>query len=231
MLDLLRPKNTNYSKIRLGDASDSGYVIPEIVLKKCNAIFSYGVGSNWTCEKEFIDKYNKPVYMFDHTLGLNTFHQNLLHFINEGLGFAPKCDDFINHYNKLGIIGDIFLKIDIEGNEWDYFLNTDIEKIASITTGLCLEIHGLSYKDIRKKAENVLNKLEKYFTLSHIHGNNQGELFTYQKYFIPDVMELSFINKKLINFEEYDTQSYPIKELDYSNNPSKPDYELKFINN
>lgn len=231
MLNLLRPKNSKHNKIRLGNTSDSGYIVPEIILEKCESMFSYGVGKNWTFENEFIEKYNKPVYMFDHTIGLSPFKNDKITFTPEGLGFVENCDDFINHYSKLKIKDNVFLKIDIEGNEWMYFMKTDISKISLVTTGLCLEIHGMADNHTRKIAENILTEIEKYFILSHIHGNNQSGLFTYEKYFIPDVMELTYINKNIENTEEYDTQTYPIKGLDYPNNPNKPDYKLKFINN
>jgi hypothetical protein len=137
MLDLLKPKNVHHKKIRLGPLEDGGYVMPEIILNQCSALFTYGVGFNWGYESEFAAKYNnKPVYMFDHTIGQEKWSKDNIHFYNEGLGFGEKCRDVIEHYNELNIEGDIFLKIDIEGAEYDYFLETDIEKIASFTHDL-----------------------------------------------------------------------------------------------
>jgi len=230
-LNTLKPKNTNHKKIRLGPPEDGGYVMPEIVLETCTALFTYGVGNEIRYELEFAQKYNKPVYMFDHTTGRENYSINeFIHFYAEGLGFEEKCKDVIEHYNELKIEGDIFLKIDIEGGEYDYLLQTNIEKIASFTNGINLEIHWIDDINNRNKLIQVLDRLSFYFTLCHIHGNNWGGLWQYEGFDIPKVLELSFINKKLVESEEEDKQTYPISGLDVANNPNVPDYLLTYIN-
>lgn len=230
MIHLLKPKNINYPKVRLGNWSDGGYVVSDKALQTCSALFTYGVGHNTTYEEDFIQTYNKPVYMFDHTMNMNSFKDGLLNYFDEGLGFEDRCGDIFDHYKRLNIQGDIFIKVDVEGAEYDYFLKTDIRKLASIASGLCIEFHKLSDPATRSMCINLLEVFEKYFTLVHVHGNNYGSLFSYEGYYIPDVLELSYVNKKLVDFEEFDKSKYPT-ELDASNNSSKPDYTLKFINN
>lgn len=230
MLNLLKPKNVHHKKIRLGPPEDGGYVMPEIILEKCSALFTYGVGSDIRYEEEFTQKYNKPAYLFDHTIGVENWSSGYIKFYNEGLGFGEKCKDVIDHYNELKIEGDIFLKIDIEGGEFDYFLQTNIEKIASIANGLSLEIHWIDDINNRDKFIQIMDKLNPYFTLCHVHGNNWGDLWNYEGFELPKVFELSFINKKLVEIEEEDKQIYPIVGLDIPNNPNQPDYPLTYIN-
>lgn len=229
MLDLLKPKNINDPKVRLGNWSDGGYVVSDKALHTCTALFTYGVGHNITYEEDFIRKYNKPVYMFDHTMKKSNSQYGRLNYFNEGLGFEDGCGDVLDHYKRLNIQDDIFIKIDVEGAEYDYFLKIDIKRLASITSGLCIEFHQLSNPVTRSMFINLLEMFEKYFTLVHVHGNNYGSLFSYKGYYIPDVLELSYINKKLVDFEEFDRSKYPT-DLDAANDPGKPDYILKFIN-
>lgn len=230
LFHLLTPKNVHHKKTRLGPPEDGGYVMPEIVLEKCSALFTYGVGHDTRYEEEFIQKYNKSAYLFDHTIGRENWSNNNIHFYNEGLGFGDRCKDVIDHYNDLKIEGDIFLKIDIEGGEYDYFTQANVEKIASFTNGLSLEIHWIDDTNNRNKFIQIMDKINPYFTLCHVHGNNWGGLWHYEGFDLPKVFELSFINKKLVQIEEEDKQIYPIEGLDIPNNPNEKDYLLKFIN-
>ena len=230
MIHLLKPKNINYPKVRLGNWSDGGYVVSDKALQTCTALFTYGVGYNITYEEDFIQRYNKPVYMFDHTMNTNSFQDGFLNYFDEGLGFGHRCGDIFDHYRILNIQNDIFVKVDVEGAEYDYFLKTDIKKLASITSGLCIEFHKLSDPMVRNMCVNLLEVFEKYYTLVHVHGNNYGSLFNYEGHHVPDVLELSYVSNKLVTSTDLDSAKYPT-DLDAPNNPSKPDYILKFINN
>ena len=65
----------------------------------------------------------------------------------------------------------------------------------------------------------------KTFDIIHIHGNNH-ELVLSDGF--PNVIEISFVNKKNnLNYTNYPT-SFPIERLDYPNNPSSPDIEINF---
>jgi len=228
ILPLLKPKKINSNKIHLGPCSDGGYVINEIVLEHCSALFTYGVAQDYRYELDFNEKYKKPVYMFDHTVDHDL--NGPLFFFKEGLGFTENCKDVIEHYNKNNIPGNIYLKIDTEGAEYDYFSKVDIDRLASFTDGICLEVHSLGNENCRNKCFEILTIINKHFTMTHIHGNNIGTLFELQGYKVPITLELSFVNKRLISHEEIDTAKYPIKDLDCSNNRNAVDYDLDFIN-
>jgi hypothetical protein len=49
----------------------------------------------------------------------------------------------INHYFQRKIDGPVYLKVDIEGGEYPYFLTADIDIIADLTIGLSIEVHWL----------------------------------------------------------------------------------------
>ena len=53
MLDLLTPKYVGHEKLRLGPKEDGGYVVPEVVLEKSCALFSYGISWDDRCEHHY----------------------------------------------------------------------------------------------------------------------------------------------------------------------------------
>jgi hypothetical protein len=75
-----------------------------------------------------------------------------------------------------------------------------------------------------------MSKLNKFFTLCHIHGNNWGGTGEFEGFTLPKVFELSFINKKLVEQEEIETSKFPIDGLDLPNNSKEEDYQLTYIN-
>ena len=229
LISLLTPYNISSPKIRLGPNYDGGYVISQIALEKCSSLFTYGVADDIRYEEDFSSKYNKPSYLFDHTINKSPWEKDLLKYTPEGLGFDDKCKDFLDHYEQFSLKKDVLLKIDIEGNEYSYFENTDLEKISKVTSGLLLEIHWINTPNILDRFINLMNQLNQYFILNHIHGNNYGTVWNYKSYILPNVLELSFINKKYNLNPVKDKISYPILNLDYPNNPSSPDINLDFI--
>lgn len=229
-IKLLKPYKTNSSKIRLGPPEDGGYVCTEDMLEKCSSIMTYGVGHDIRYEEDFIKRYNKQVYLFDHTIGRSNWSKENIEFISEGLGIQKdSCKEWFEHKNELGIEGKVLLKVDIEGGEFEYFNNTDISKLAEETVGIFLEIHWVDNKDNREAAIGILEKLKNDFVVCHIHGNNWGGLFKYNDVDIPKVLELTFVNKDILTSYEQDSSSYPIVGIDIPNNPKKEDYQLNFL--
>jgi hypothetical protein len=229
MLNYLKPKRISSNKIRLGPKQDGGYVVSEIVLDKCNGLFSYGIGNDISYEYDFFAKYNKPVFAFDHTI--NSVLPRFIRHKKEGLGIdVENCDDFINHFFQSNIKPKVLLKIDIEGSEYDYLLKADMDIISDITTGLILEVHFLDREDIRDKFIEMITKLNKYFVLTHTHANNWGDIFEYEGHSLYNVFELSFVNRSIVDWVEEDNTEYPIIGLDYSNNPNQDDFKFTFFN-
>jgi hypothetical protein len=150
----------------------------------------------------------------------------------QGLGFEENMDCFINHYFERKIEGPVYLKVDIEGGEYPYFLNTDIDTIADLTIGLSIEVHWLEKEKDRNDFIKMMERLSKRFTLVHTHGNMWGDMFNYEGNDVINVYELSFINTDYITDEIKPISiQYPIKGLDYSNNRHKEDFKFDFFKN
>jgi hypothetical protein len=229
ILKQLKPYDVFSPKKRLGPPEDGGYVITENVLEGCSALFTYGVGNDIRYEEEFYSLYKKPVYLFDHTLGRDAWQKEGLSFIPQGLGFEQNCKDWYENYVELGIRGDVFLKVDVEGYEYEYFPKVDVSKMGDHVLGLILEIHWIDGESNRNKASELLEKLSSHFVICHIHGNSWAEKFEYEGFTIPNTYEISLVNKKRISEFKPDNQEYPIKGLDVSNCPHREDYSLDFL--
>lgn len=248
MFHLLKPQDIGDKKIRLGPPGlgqhgDGGYVCPLFMLEKSTCLVTYGVGGDTRYEHDYTKKYNKQAYLFDPNVDHPDKDGEFVNFKKEGLGQGMvnnrPCKEFVEHYNELGLKGDVLLKIDTEGAEYDYFNTADISEIAKRCTGIILEIHWLDDIPHRNKAEIMLNRLKEYFVLCHTHANNWGNTFDYiQKasgskfigYTIPRVFELTFANKRYVNSITPDLQQYPIIGLDMQNNVNDPDCDLSFLN-
>lgn len=229
---LLKPFNIHKIKKRIGNQNpekkeyDGGYVVTNYELEKCVALYTYGVGSDISADKEFYKLTNKPCYLYDHTIdGSVVYNSNLpLKFKKEGLGFTPNCNDFLKHYKENNTEGEVILKIDVEGSEYNYLLNVDLEELEKKVVSLLIEFHELQSEKCQEAFQIIMNKLDKYFVLHHVHANNYGIISNN----IPSVPELSFINRRHIEKIEEENIKYPIEGLDYPNTYQYDDVCLDF---
>ncbi len=123
-----------------------------------------------------------------------------------------------NHINKNE---KIFLKIDIEGSEYEIL--DQIISIQDQIQGIVIEFHDVT-KNIHI-IENFLNKIKSNLNLVHIHANNYSVKKMNQ---FPEALELtiSSINLQTLNFD--DSRVYPIKNLDFPNSKRSPDIKINF---
>lgn len=117
----------------------------------------------------------------------------------------------------------IFLKCDIEGEE--YKIIDGILKYASIIKMLIFEFHIINNKE--KNFYNSIKKIQKYFDIIHIHGNNHASNLSSG---LPEILEITFINRNYSPKKPKFVKSFPIKGLDFPNNPFKKDLFFLFNN-
>jgi len=116
--------------------------------------------------------------------------------------------------------------MDIEGGEFPWLDSLDkcnLEKIKQIV----IECHGInndSWGNTYSLKKSCLEKLTKTHVLIHAHGNNSRGL----SYYIPNVIELTYVRRDCIASYVLNTQNLPIDGLDFPNNSKKPDYILNF---
>ena len=216
MKDLIKPYHIQEKLIRLGSLGDGGYIISLDILSKTDICYSYGIGDNVDFDLAYIKSTGKNVHQYDHTIDFNRIPHKNSNFIqhNEGIS-GTKTDKTDNYLNHLIINGDtnkqVLLKMDVEGAEYEWLLNTDIEQIAKNTPCIILEFHWVgSYKNI---FIDVINKLNKYYKVVHIHQNTYGGMVEG----IPDVPEITFVRNDNELLGEPIAVTYPIIGLDYPN--------------
>ena len=114
----------------------------------------------------------------------------------------------------------IFLKIDIEGDE--YRIIDSIINYTPRITALAIEFHHTDH--LREVFLKSIEKITKYFSIVHLHANNWGYLGDDG---LPDVLEITFLSNRLNTLSQQRCE-LPLPELDAPNNPDRPDYRLKF---
>ena len=229
---LLKPFNLNLPKRRIGGKDpqkkeyDGGYIVTNYELETSTALYTYGVGEDISADKDYVSLTNKPCYLYDHTIDGSISYglDNLFTYKKEGLGFTPNCNDFLHHYSENNTKGEVILKIDVEGAEYEYFLNLDFQELESKVVSLLIEFHNLEVSQNREKFSVIMGKLNKYFVLHHIHANNYGTIYNN----IPTVPELSFINRRHVKNIQEENIKYPISNLDYPNTFQYEDISLDF---
>ena len=95
--------------VRLGNKSDSGYVISRKALRKVNFLISFGMSNNWTFEENFLKLSSKnKIHIYDHTVGYKFFLINFIRSIKRMFYFKS---NFENIFNKLkDLIGYYYIK-------------------------------------------------------------------------------------------------------------------------
>jgi hypothetical protein len=148
--------------------------------------------------------------------------------------FKYHCDSFSSEEKKKNI-----LKIDVEGCEYDWLTEDNLEIISKKFGQVILEVHSLieeipegwvlepemiEAKKDRDKVERFFHLMNSKFHLFHLHGNNHAPSYVD----FPDSMELTYVNKDCSTFSEVDYSEFPIEGLDEPNYDSKPDYVLNW---
>ena len=228
--------NTITDPVRIGCASDGGYIVPRMVLDHCDDLLSFGLGENWSFDRAWKSiKPNAKIHMYDGTVSINNMKDYLRSqyssFFNtsttvfhyqENVGkkeYNPAHCEFVTTIQRLGS-DRIFLKMDIEGGEFQIL--DDILAHRAIIPAMAVEIHFANHH--RENFKQTVEKIQQYYELVHTHGNNHTLLGADGSC---DCFEFTFIRKDLCDNTTKRYQFY-LEELDVSNVPGLEDYEFYF---
>ena len=115
------------------------------------------------------------------------------------------------------------LKIDIDGSE--YKIIDEILQYSNRIEMLIFEFHFIDDKEFLFL--DSVKKLKDHFEIIHIHGNNH---FSKLDTGLPIILEITLLNKKYAPKNVEYVSNFPIKDLDYPNNPYKDDLIFNFQN-
>ena len=199
-MEILKLYDCDLERIRLGDKNDGGYVIFDGLTY--DGLISGGIEYTNTFENEFIEKYRTHCYAFDYSI-------EKLPQTNDKIIFKKmKINKTNNLVNYIDLHDSCFVKMDIEGSEWEWLCalsKTTLNKISQ----LVIEFHFLLMIDDEVKANNELlldmflermktiEKLNETHVMCHIHANNFSPNMKFNDNLIPTVIECTFINKKI----------------------------------
>ena len=231
---LLRPQAaTGTKKIRLGSANDGGYVMLDDFLGVDSAL-SLGIDKDVSWDVDMA-KRGIVVYQFDHTVDSPPVTDNpRLVFAKKRISTetGPSTEtlpSLLKRYDK-GTKPNILLKIDIECDEWAIFDELCPELISRFAQ-IVGEFHffeGFSADPrCRRLITRVLEKLTYSYAVVHIHANSHGDFHTFNNMAFPNVLELTFANRRLYSFSETDEKFPGI--LDAPNDPRRPDVDLNTL--
>jgi hypothetical protein len=200
---LLRPYATDGALIRVGDAGDGGYVMIE-AFDAAGAI-SIGIGGNVSWDLDMARR-GLPIGMFDPTIVAppatvpgGTFHRiglgTPVQAAASGLALKPLAQ--LLELANAPASGDLILKIDIEGAEWDAL--ADVDDFARYPQ-VVLELHDMGRLNDEETAANVLHLLRAIHATHlpvHVHANNEAGLAAFGAYWLPEVLEVSYVRRDL----------------------------------
>lgn len=230
---LIKPEQAQgVKKIRVGSPHDGGYVQLD-ELEHVSLALSFGICDDDNWDVAMAAK-GIPVWQYDHTIDrapsshpLLAFHKKMVS--NCSSNETVTLSELISAHEATEV-PNIFLKIDIEGDEWKVFDSTPENDLDRISQIVC-EFHNLSQlteSGFYSIAYRVFEKLNKNFAVTHVHANNCAPLVNLSNVVIPDVIELSFASRHRYSFCE-SAEIFPT-ELDAPCDKDKADVFLgKFM--
>lgn len=224
-----------YVKTKVG-RGDGGYVIDH---RNVDTVLSYGIGDDpegISFEEEML-KMGCEVHMYDGSIAF--LPKKVEGGISKFKSEFVTAENFKEHVEELPPrpLFNCVLKMDIEGNEYDWATFENIKLAAKTFGQLTIEVHSLieevpqgwelepQLAEAKKDREKVLSffkNINKHFVLWHMHGNNHAP--TYVDF--PDSLELTYINRKAMTIFSKEKEAFPIDGLDEPNYDLREDYVL-----
>lgn len=213
-------------KVRLGSRGDGGYIIANN--SEYDLFLSAGIEDNLDFEYEFLKTHpNIKGLAFDLESQIDEpkEQKDRLTIVKKHISNI-NSDCFTNLIEESRDYENIFLKMDIEGGEYNWIGNYEhfyenFNKFKQIV----IEFHFID-KSLYSQYMGSIEKINKTHRLIHLHPNNCCGMITYRNQKIPKVFECTFLRKTEFEEEpEIDFSPIP-SELDVKNVAKKEDIIL-----
>jgi hypothetical protein len=216
-------KLANCELERFGEPHDGGYLLCRNLLGDVKSAYSYGISGydQWGCDVS--TRLDVRVHQYDCFnpsrpvcgTGQAVFHDECIgnsRRVEDGRPF----DTLENHVLENGDVGrPLVVKMDVEGSEWESFLDASDEVIQRIDQ-MAVEFHGVD----EGRFILVMRKLKRFFYVANLHWNNFACASDIAP-FTSSAYELLLVNKR-IGVPDASGHVVP-SQLDRVNNPQLPD--------
>jgi hypothetical protein len=231
LLLALQPKVEVSSRIkRFGSVNDGGYFLIDD-FAEVSGVLSFGIGDNNSFDVD-ISQYVPVVDMYDHTIAdipsnfpNGKFHRTGIS-ANPSVGFTTVAQ-ILDSYKSSG---DLILKIDIEGSEWeilDTCSGSNLLRFSQIVGEFHHLFRYITDLEFRELVDRVLHKIEQTHSIYFQHANNWARHEVISGIYLPDVIELNFVRKDFPQIRKIETTSTVIQS--YPNNPLANEVNFSFM--
>ena len=203
----LRSVAGDYNYCRIGREYDGGYLMIDD-FSECTAAYSFGINDDVSWDMDMAKK-GIDVYMYDPTIEGLPEQCDKFHFFKIGISGAENdlafpCRTLSEFLMENGHLDNrhMILKIDVEGSEWDAFHDIDpvlLEKFDQMV----VEMHCLNDQHYYSRVLKSLDNINKTHQAVHIHANNFCTGVMCNGKFLPDVLEVTYLNRSKYDFGPY----------------------------
>jgi hypothetical protein len=220
-------KLANCELKRFGEQHDGGYLLCANLLASVQSGYSYGISGydGWGCDVS--RALRVPVHQYDcFDLRRPICDDGDIRFNGECIGTTPGVqegrpfDTLASQISRNGDAGkNLVVKMDVEGAEWDSFLQAPEEVLHRIDQ-MAVEFHGF---DQPRFVEAIL-KLKGIFHVAHLHWNNYSCVEN-KGPFPAWAYEVLFVNKRIGMLDPSRRAVLP-HTADAPNSPDLPDCQV-----
>jgi len=187
--------------LRFGNENDGGYVLD--VSTVYDNLLSFGIADDISFELDFVNYYPKSnLFCYDPSI------DNLPGVLNNSsffkIGIAKKSSKNyqslkeILSFNNIDKFKNNFIKMDIEGFEWEV-IEHSIEDLI-LFDNFVLEIHFYErppkliflFPFTLYKRLKLLRNLKRHFDIYNVHFNNGPRIINFSNFLFPECVEISF---------------------------------------
>lgn len=185
--------------LRVGSENDGGYIMLDD-FEENSIVYSFGIGGNITWEEDMSCR-NMDVYCYDHTIEELPTQNERLHFNKIGIAGQDQerqnllsMESIINRNGHKGV-GNLILKMDVEGAEWE-FINTVDDNILKQFSQMTFELHDMTEMTKSEQILSALQKLNRTHYPVWVHANNHGRVEESGGVVVPQLIEITYVNRK-----------------------------------
>lgn len=213
--DLIPVLESPYKLIRIGNKNgDGGYIMADYFPDKAVA-YSFGIGNDVSWDDDIAERV-KTVLMYDHTISKLPPHKNKCKLIWTPFGVSSYSSGAFTTLQRLITLNghldeeNMILKLDVEGAEYDVIKSTPTDVFKQFSQ-IVIEFHNMHIFENIDTACFALEKLLKTHTPIHVHANNVGRILKINNTNMPELLEVTYLNKNLFKGDEELTEHiYPM---------------------